>query len=101
VTFAARHFGLPWRMTSRITAYDCPRRFVDEQVRGPFRAWRHEHTFAWDDALGVTIARDVVHFIAPLGFLGWMVEKVVPERHMRRILTAQRMPGTHTQERTR
>lgn len=45
VTFRARHFGVVWRMTSRVTAYDPPRRFVDEQVRGPFRAMRHEHVF--------------------------------------------------------
>ncbi|WP_433041289.1 SRPBCC family protein [Dactylosporangium sp. CS-033363] len=45
VTFRARHFGIVWRMTSRITAYEPPHRFVDEQVRGPFRAMRHEHRF--------------------------------------------------------
>jgi hypothetical protein len=37
VTFRARHFGIRWRMTSRITAYERPCRFVDEQIRGPFR----------------------------------------------------------------
>ena len=42
VTFRARHFGVVWRMTSRITAYEPPRRFVDEQVRGPFRTLHHE-----------------------------------------------------------
>jgi ligand-binding SRPBCC domain-containing protein len=45
VTFRARHFGLVWRMTSRITAYEPPHRFVDDQVRGPFRTMRHEHLF--------------------------------------------------------
>jgi ligand-binding SRPBCC domain-containing protein len=45
VTFRARHFGLRWRMTSRVTAYERPRYFVDEQTRGPFRALRHEHYF--------------------------------------------------------
>jgi len=37
VTWKARHFGVTWRMTSRITELDEPRRFVDEQVRGPFK----------------------------------------------------------------
>ncbi|MGG7507292.1 SRPBCC family protein [Plantibacter sp. YIM 135249] len=45
VTWRARHFGVTWSMTSRITAFDAPRSFTDEQVRGPFRSFRHVHTF--------------------------------------------------------
>jgi ligand-binding SRPBCC domain-containing protein len=86
VTFAARHFGLPWQLAARITAYDRPGRFVDEQVKGPFRRWRHEHTFTWDGERNGTIARDVVEFTAPLGVLGRLVTRAVLERYMRRIL---------------
>ena len=72
VTFLARHFGLVWRMTSRITAYEPPRRFVDEQVRGPFRALRHEHVFDdLDD--GRTRMTDRMTVSAPLGPLGALV----------------------------
>jgi ligand-binding SRPBCC domain-containing protein len=87
VTFAARHFGVRWRMTSRITAYERPGRFVDEQVKGPFHTWRHEHTFTRDEARGVVISRDLVHFTAPFGILGRLVTGVVLERYMRRLLT--------------
>lgn len=52
VTFHARHFGLPWRMTSRITVHERPYRFVDEQTRGPFRMLRHEHQFQDLDGAG-------------------------------------------------
>jgi len=45
VSWQARHFGVQWRMTSRITEFDPPHRFVDEMVRGPFAAFRHEHHF--------------------------------------------------------
>lgn len=51
VTFRARHCGLRWRMTSRITACERPRRFVDGQTRGPFRELRHEHCL-WSPAAG-------------------------------------------------
>jgi ligand-binding SRPBCC domain-containing protein len=37
------HFGVPITMTSRITRMSPPRLFVDEQVRGPFRSFHHEH----------------------------------------------------------
>lgn len=44
-----------------------PALFVDEQVRGPFRAWRHEHHF--DRVEGGTLLRDVITFEPPFGFL--------------------------------
>lgn len=46
VTWEARHFGVRWRVTSRITDFDPPRRFVDEMEEGgPFALFRHEHLF--------------------------------------------------------
>ncbi len=39
------HFGIAFRMTSAITEYQYPSRFVDEPLHGPFRRWQHEHTF--------------------------------------------------------
>jgi hypothetical protein len=35
-------------MTSAITDYQYPSRFVDEQLHGPFRRWWHEHTLRAD-----------------------------------------------------
>ena len=86
VTWSARHFGLPWRMTSGITALERPIRFVDEQVRGPFRYWRHEHEFTWDAAAGVTRMRDVIAFSAPFGIVGRIVEGLVLRRYMERLI---------------
>jgi uncharacterized protein len=43
--------------------------FVDEQVRGPFRSWRHEHRFERLES-GRTAVKDVVEWEAPLGALG-------------------------------
>jgi ligand-binding SRPBCC domain-containing protein len=89
VTWAARHFGITWRMTSRITAYDRPHRFVDEQVSGPFRHWYHEHLFtaaADGDEPGSTIMRDRIDFTAPAGPLGRAVTAVFLRRYMRRLI---------------
>ncbi|MEV4833870.1 SRPBCC family protein [Nonomuraea sp. NPDC049486] len=85
VTWRARHFGVAWRMTSVISAYDAPVFFVDEQVAGPFRRWRHEHRFA-DDGGGGTVMRDVVEFAAPLGVLGRVAEAVVLGRYMEALI---------------
>jgi ligand-binding SRPBCC domain-containing protein len=78
VNFRARHFGLPWRMSSRVTAYERPHRFVDEQTRGPFRALHHEHLF---EALGADSTRmtDRLHITAPAGMLGEAINRMLFE----------------------
>ncbi|WP_407547527.1 SRPBCC family protein [Streptomyces sp. Pv4-95] len=81
VTFQARHFGLTWRLKARITSYDRPRRFVDEQESGPFALWRHAHHFE-PDGNGGTIMRDVIDFASPLGPVGRIADRFVLGRYM-------------------
>ena len=45
IDFRLRLHGFPLRWKSEITAWEPSRRFVDEQRRGPYRWWIHEHTF--------------------------------------------------------
>ncbi|MGW4945369.1 SRPBCC family protein [Actinoplanes sp. NPDC004185] len=85
VTFRARHFGIIWSMTSRITAHDPPRRFVDEQVRGPFRTLVHEHGFE-DLGGGWTQMTDRMTVTAPFGPLGVLVTRLVLSPYLRRLL---------------
>lgn len=80
VTFSATHLGIRWRMTARITESEFPIRFVDEMVRGPFAAFRHEHRFS----PGLMV--DVFEFSMPFG-LGWTQWLVA--RHLRAFLTAR------------
>ncbi|TLM85787.1 SRPBCC family protein [Pseudarthrobacter sp. NamE5] len=84
VTWRARHFGLALTMTSRITHFDYPRSFVDEQVRGPFKSFRHIHGFA--ATAGGSIMTDQVEFTAPFGFLGRAAEKLVLRRYLQRLI---------------
>lgn len=84
VTWRARHGGIPFRMTSRITEYDAPRRFVDEQVSGPFARWWHEHRFEERD--GVTTMTDTVEYAAPFGLLGRLVERWLLTGYLTRLL---------------
>ncbi|MDE0426579.1 MAG: SRPBCC family protein [Candidatus Poribacteria bacterium] len=37
--------GIPLRWQSEITEWNPPYMFADEQRRGPYRLWRHTHTF--------------------------------------------------------
>ena len=85
VSWRARHFGIPFRMTSVISEYDKPHRFVDEQVSEPFaHAW-HEHVFA-ETAEGGTTMVDSVHYRAPRGVPGSLAERPVLGRYMPHLL---------------
>jgi ligand-binding SRPBCC domain-containing protein len=84
VTWKAWHFGVPFRMTSRIVEYERPTWFVDEQTRGPFSSWRHEHRFEVGDR--TTVMTDVVDYRSPLGMVGSAVDHVGLERYMVRLI---------------
>src|SRR5215831_1906727 len=45
VTWEAVHFGIKQHLTSQITAYERPFRFIDEMVKGPFHDITHLHEF--------------------------------------------------------
>jgi ligand-binding SRPBCC domain-containing protein len=45
VTWEARHLGRWRRLSMTISAYDRPRMFRDEMVRGPLRRLAHDHSF--------------------------------------------------------
>ena len=61
-----RIYGVPIRWRSKITAWEPPARFVDEQVRGPYRAWVHEHLFEERD--GGTVVCDRVRYAVRFDF---------------------------------
>ena len=85
VTWEARHFGIPFRMTSAIIACEPSARFVDEQQRGPFGRWHHEHLFT-DLGPATTSMVDVVDFASPLGPIGRAVDALVLTRYMRKLM---------------
>lgn len=82
VTWRARHFGVWFTMTSRITEFERPHRFVDEQIRGPFRAFRHEHRFL--STGGNSIMIDTLTVASPI--LGRLVERCVLLPYLRRLI---------------
>ncbi len=80
IEYRLRVHGLPVRWQSEITVWEPARRFVDEQRRGPYRRWRHEHTFTPRDA--GTVAGDVVEYAVPGGVL---MDRLLVARDLRTI----------------
>lgn len=87
VTWRARHFGLWWSLTSRITAVESPTRFEDVQERGPFAWFRHEHRF--ESTGGTTRMHDHWEHRSPFGALGRIVDRLVLARYMRSLLVTR------------
>ena len=80
IDYRLRLRGIPMRWRSRITAWEPPHRFVDEQVKGPYRRWVHEHAFIPQD--GGTLVKDVVEYDM-LG--GRLADRLLVRRDLRRI----------------
>lgn len=65
IDYKLKVMGLPLRWQSEITAWEPKRRFIDEQRRGPYKFWEHEHTFEEVDG-GVRVC-DEVQYAVPGG----------------------------------
>ncbi len=72
--------GIPMVWRSEITAWQPPEMFVDEQRRGPYRLWRHRHTFI--ESGGGTLARDDVEYSVHGGAI---VQKLLVAPDLKRI----------------
>lgn len=84
VTWRARHFGVVHEHAARITAFEPPRHFRDEMIRGRFERFRHDHHF--EPCPAGTRMVDSVEFQSPLGALGRLVDRLVMERYLTRLL---------------
>lgn len=65
IDYRLKVHGIPIGWQSEITVWKPPFRFVDEQRKGPYRKWRHVHSFEVSD--GGTVVRDEVDYEVPGG----------------------------------
>jgi ligand-binding SRPBCC domain-containing protein len=82
IDYRLRVRGFPVRWRTKITAWEPPFRFVDEQLRGPYRLWVHQHEFESRD--GGTLVRDRVRYAVPFDFL---VHRLFVRRDIARIFS--------------
>ena len=68
IDYGLKLYGVPLRWRARISCWEPPEGFVDEQLQGPYRVWEHTHRFH-DDGGATTIEDDVRYELpfAPLG----------------------------------
>jgi hypothetical protein len=74
IRYSLRWRVFPIRWTTEITEWDPPHRFVDVQLKGPYKLWHHEHRFAAEGS-GTRIS-DEVQYALPFGPLGLIAHRL-------------------------
>lgn len=90
IEYRLKWHWIPIKWVTRIEEWSPPERFVDTQIRGPYRLWHHTHEFEAEGS--GTRMRDIVRYELPLGFIGrgahWLsvgrdVSRIFDYRHQR------------------
>jgi ligand-binding SRPBCC domain-containing protein len=89
IEYRLRLHGLRVDWLTRIEIWEPGRRFVDTQVRGPYRVWRHTHVF--EDHPEGTLVRDRVSYAIPLGRVGELARLLFVRRDLDRIFDYRRL----------
>jgi ligand-binding SRPBCC domain-containing protein len=100
IDYSIKIFG--WRMpwNTEITVWQPPHRFVDRQIKGPYRVWEHTHLF--EEKCGDTQMTDVVRYAVPGFVLSPLVHHFFVRPRLEKIFTfrEQRMIELFTSRET-
>ena len=88
IDYQLRLHGVPIAWTSLIECWEPARRFVDRQVRGPYRSWHHTHEF--ESIPDGTIIHDSIEYEIPLGPIGESAHRALVRRDLRRVFDYRR-----------
>lgn len=80
IAYRLRVRGIPVRWLTEIERWNPPFEFLDVQVRGPYKMWRHTHRFF--EVEGGTQIVDTVNYALPLGPLGRVVHRLLVARDL-------------------
>jgi len=83
IEYRLRWHGLRIAWVTRIEEWSPPHRFVDTQIRGPYKLWHHTHEFA--PANGGTSMTDIVRYALPLGPIGRIAHAIAVRRDVAKI----------------
>lgn len=75
--------GIPLNWMTEITHVHPLEYFVDEQRKGPYKLWHHQHHFK--NIKGGVEMIDIVHYRLPFGFFGELVSSHIVRRQLQTI----------------
>jgi len=80
--------GIPMTWVTEITHVEEPNFFVDEQRKGPYKMWHHEHKLVKTEN-GVMMT-DLITYEPPMGFLGAIANKLFIRKQLETIFEYRR-----------
>lgn len=84
VTWRGKHFGIYLQHQSVISQMEQPTHFEDEQLKGHFKSFKHQHFFEESD--GQTIMKDLMQYETPFGIFGQLFDKLALKKHLTQFL---------------
>ena len=80
VTWKGKHFGVYLTHQSLISEMIFPTYFVDEQLKGKFKSFKHQHFFEQkENYVEVT---DILEYETPFGIFGQLFDKLLLKKHL-------------------
>ncbi len=89
IRYRLRLHGIPFHWRTKICEWNPPLCFVDEQTTGPYKQWRHTHSFETHGDRTKMI--DQVQYSLPFGLLGRIVHALKVRRDVSRIFDYRRL----------
>jgi len=80
--------GIPAKWKTEIDEWHPPFKFVDKQIRGPYKLWHHTHEFR--SFCGGTLMIDRVRYRLPLGYFGWLIASYFVRKEVAQIFKYRR-----------
>lgn len=82
--------GLPMRWKTLIDEWQPPYKFVDLQLKGPYKTWHHTHQFK---SLGPnqTLMTDIVRYEVPFGYLGLVADALIVKKDIQKIFAFRKI----------
>jgi len=83
IDYTIKLFKVPVHWRTLITTFEPPLRFVDEQIKGPYTLWHHNHIFK--EVRGGVEIQDLISYSIPFGLLGSLLHILWIKRDLKRI----------------
>lgn len=84
IDYKLKLFGIPIRWKTEIPVWEPPHRFIDSQLKGPYKTWIHTHRFESIDG-GGTMMIDHIEYMPRGWLLAPLINRLFVKRNVRRI----------------
>ena len=85
VTWKGKHFGVFITHQSLISEMIFPTYFVDEQLKGHFKSFKHQHFFEQKE--NYVEVKDLLEYETPFGIFGKLFDKLFLKKHLTNFIT--------------